>query len=92
MWIFVQIDGILAAVDCTKEQQLAKRFDISGFPTGILVCFKSILCAVSQQILEFNKSSEFSPKNMNYNTEYFIHCLICVLMHGIGDLIFVYTF
>jgi len=27
------VDGILAAVDCTKEQALAKRYDVSGFPT-----------------------------------------------------------
>eukprot|EP00795_Rhopilema_esculentum_P014183 gene14183-5188_t len=27
------VDGILAAVDCTKEQSLGKKYDISGFPT-----------------------------------------------------------
>ena len=39
---FSQIDGILAAVDCTKEQSLAKRYDISGFPTGSMPTVKGL--------------------------------------------------
>ncbi len=32
----LQVDGILAAVDCTKEQALGQRYDVKGYPTGIL--------------------------------------------------------
>ena len=32
--IFVsQARGVLAAVDCTKQKSLAKKFEIGGFPT-----------------------------------------------------------
>ena len=28
-----QARGVLAAVDCTKQKSLAKKFEIGGFPT-----------------------------------------------------------
>ena len=61
----LKVAGILAAVDCTKEQKTCKQYDVSGYPTVKYFASGKMKFPVSTRtkdsIIEFMKDPKEPP-------------------------------